>query len=482
VWFLFIFKGGLVRVESLVRVQWSAVALLAKLAAPVAFLGGVMLLLTVSFRNFRHVQSGVGLWARNSAVWVAGLLLTTVLASAAYHRAWEVAMPFEPAAGPARLSGDVQPMMARYYRSGWLLVLLPDGRLWAMREYATEPYSGEWTGNESGWRVIPIKKPHGEFIGSNWVSMAMSQYDVAGVQSDGTLWRISWWETDDENGQPVPAVAGDWYRKGQTLRQTPMVVTRIGDDSDWTMVVAGAAHFLALKRDGTIWGWGENSSGQLGDGLPKEVRAPMQIGEDSDWEFISTSVAGSVAVKRDKSVWKWGGAYPITGSGIGRGYIGGTMRQIATLPAKASNIESTSYSDVFICEDGSGWGLGQLRGNFLGSKNSFPMLTQLTRLWEGERWTEVQIEGHPYIGGIREDGTLWLQVANRSFHAASPDPEPLGERNDWIGLRTGYGPVYALARDGTLCRFGDEIYSEQPLFAPTRRVTWGVNVLDSVKP
>jgi Regulator of chromosome condensation (RCC1) repeat len=213
--------------------------------------------------------------------------------------------------------------------------------------------------------------------------MALSLYDGAGVQSDGSLWRVSWWETDGTHGESVPAGVGNWYRKGQKLRQTPITATRIGTDSDWAMTAAGGAHFLALKRDGTLWGWGDNRSGQLAKDVPETSSAPVRLGTDSNWEFIAAFSSGSIAVKRDRSVWKWGQAYPITSRGIGKGYIGGTPQKIAILPAKAECILSSHYSDVFMCEVGTGWGLGQLGEDYLGSGNHFRMITELQKLWDG---------------------------------------------------------------------------------------------------
>ena len=474
----------LLRGQSLILVFFYKVGWLSALAGCSLIAGPILLLLVLAFRNFRHVQSSNGLWLKNILAWVAVFFLTILVGTAAYNRVWELAMRFEPPAGLARVNGNVRPMIAKYFRSGWLLALLPDGRLWAMREYETQPYSGDWTGNEPGWSVTKIHNPRADFVGSNWVCMALSQFDGAGVQSDGSLWRVSWWETDSGSSESVPAGAGNWYRKGQKLRQTPITLTRLGADSDWVMTAAGNAHFLALKRDGTLWGWGDNSSEQLGNGLPKVVGSPVQLGADTDWEFIATFSSGSIAVKRDHTVWKWGQAYPITSRGIRKGYIGGQPQKIVTLPAKAERILSTHYSDVFMCEDGTGWGLGQLSEDYLGSGNQFIMITELQKLWEGGKWVVPDSEYPHHIMAIRNDGSLWKQgEINRQSNVPNSLSriKQLGERHDWIAVRCYYETTYALARDGTLCRFGDENYGGPELTRPTRRVTWSVNVLDSVK-
>jgi len=446
-------------------------------------LGALFLLLAISFRNFRHVRSGASLWRSNLLVWSAGYLLTAALATACYHRVWELALRFEPPAGAARLSGKVRPVIAADARSGWLLALLPDGRLWTLRESETEPYVGEWTGKEWGWKITKIHHPHAEFLGSNWVDLALSQYDGAGVKGDGSLWRISWWETEGANAW-VPAGAGNWVLKGHKLRQTPMTLTRLSEVADWAMVAAGTTHFLALKRDGTLWGWGENRYQQLGDGLPESVDAPVQLGPDNDWDFIAAFPSGSLAVKRDLSVWKWGRAYPITSHGVVKGYIRGQPQKIATLPAKPELILSESYSDVFACADGTGWGLGYLRENCLGADNQSTKITELQKLWEGGKWTVLDSEYSIRTLAIRKDGSLWRQGTVHARRPSNSYPMTrIGARQDWIAVRVrSYDDTtYALARDGRLCRFGGGSYLSPELIMPTSRVTWSVNVLDSVK-
>ncbi|HAM71053.1 MAG TPA: hypothetical protein DCM86_05360, partial [Verrucomicrobiales bacterium] len=48
-------------------------------------------------------------------------------------------------------------------------------------------------------------------------------------------------------------------------------------------VAAGTAHTVALRGDGSLWAWGDNSSGQLGDGTYESKSVPTRIGTDSDW-------------------------------------------------------------------------------------------------------------------------------------------------------------------------------------------------------
>jgi hypothetical protein len=423
--------------------------------------GSALLVLVLAFQNYRQVNTDARLWRRNLGVWLAGLMITSVLATATYHRAWEIGGPFEPPAGPPRLSGNVRPVVEQCDAGRVILVLLPDGQLRSVRR------------NESADLKV-------ENCGSDWVAIAADLNQAAGVKLDGTLWRLSWWGTVQTNGVVVPEAAHNWKDAflQRRLIALPVTATRMDRETNWIAIAAGANHFLALKRDGTLWGWGENRNDQLAEGVPDLTITPVQLGTEADWVFVSGFTSGSVAVRRDHSVWKWGRAHPITARGIGKEFIGSTPQKIATLSAGVSRMISTHCGDIVFCEDGTGWGLGQI-GNYLGAGD--PMLTTLTKLWDNSRWTEASGEMWSHVVGIRSDGSMWLQ--NAQDLSGLPDPKPLGVRTDWIALHVHYPEgFYALASDGTLHCFGEESTYRAKLTRPTRRVTWSVNLLDAAQP
>jgi len=68
----------------------------------------------------------------------------------------------------------------------------------------------------------------------------------------------------------------------------------------------GIYHTLALKSDGTLWAWGCNEYGQLGDGTTVEKHVPVQIATDSDWIVVDQGDGGSFALKSNGTLWAWG--------------------------------------------------------------------------------------------------------------------------------------------------------------------------------
>jgi hypothetical protein len=82
--------------------------------------------------------------------------------------------------------------------------------------------------------------------------------------------------------------------------------TQIGTDKNWNQIDCGGSFTVAIKTDGTLWAWGNNNNGQLGDGTNSNRTTPIQIGNDSNWIQISCSYSHTLAIKNDGTLWAWG--------------------------------------------------------------------------------------------------------------------------------------------------------------------------------
>jgi alpha-tubulin suppressor-like RCC1 family protein len=165
------------------------------------------------------------------------------------------------------------------------LMINSDGTLWAWGTN-NDGQLGDGTGVDS---------PTPRLVNSdtNWVAVSASRHSSA-IKSDGTLW--GWgWNSSGELGDGTT-----------TNRWSPV---QIGTDTTWVSVSAGTNQTLAIKSDGTLWAWGNNYFGQLGDGTSgsgSDKWSPVQIGTDTDWLSVSSGSAHTVAIKTDGTMWAWG--------------------------------------------------------------------------------------------------------------------------------------------------------------------------------
>ena len=81
-------------------------------------------------------------------------------------------------------------------------------------------------------------------------------------------------------------------------------------------IASGTEHSLALKSDGTVWAWGNNMWGQLGDGTNTDRNAPVQVSNLSGVAALAGGASHSLALKNDGTMWAWGSNW---NGGLGNG-------------------------------------------------------------------------------------------------------------------------------------------------------------------
>jgi alpha-tubulin suppressor-like RCC1 family protein len=112
------------------------------------------------------------------------------------------------------------------------------------------------------------------------------------VKTDGTLW--SWGR--NSNGQ---------LGRGNIIELSSPA--QVGALTNWLKPSTGASHVIALKTDGTLWSWGRNFNGQLGQGNTIDRSSPVQVGALTNWSIkLGTGDNLSSAIKADGTLWAWG--------------------------------------------------------------------------------------------------------------------------------------------------------------------------------
>jgi len=167
------------------------------------------------------------------------------------------------------------------------LALKSDGTVWAWGSN----YDGELGDGTTTKRKTP--GPVSGLTNVTAISVGLA-HNVA-LRSDGTVW--SWG-------------LNDWGQLGDGSNTTRLTPVQVPGLSGVIMVSAGAEHTAVVKDDGTVWTWGRNQTGQLGDGSQTSRNLPVQV---SGLAGVTKVAAGggqggahTLALKNDGTVWAWG--------------------------------------------------------------------------------------------------------------------------------------------------------------------------------
>jgi hypothetical protein len=228
------------------------------------------------------------------------------------------------------------------------------------------------------------------------------------------------------------------------------------------IIDGGLYHSLAIKEDGTVWSWGHNSYGQIGDGTATSKKYATQTKNLTDAVSISAGSYHSVAVKSDRTAWAWGyNRYGQLGDG--------------TITARKTPVQVTGISGVVAVAAGGNHTLGLKSDGTVWAWG----LNNYGQLGDGTvtlRKTPVQVSGlsnvvavtagNYFSVALKDDGTVWAWGLNNYGQLGDGTvtrqkiPVQVSGLSNVTAIAAGYYHVLAVKDDGTAWAWGLNKYGQ----------------------
>ena len=242
--------------------------------------------------------------------------------------------------------------------------------------------------------------------------------------------------------------------QGQGVQGPFGLPMRVGQAATWERLSLGEHHACAIRSDGTLWCWGHNEYGRLGVGDTEDRWTTTQVGS-ATWARVSAGYSHTCGIRSDGTLWCWG--YGLTWR-LGTGNQTDRHAPVQVESGSGWTDVSTGFSHT--CGIRAGelycWG-GGTQGQIGDGGNANRL--NVTRVGTATDWTAVSVGGSKSCG-LRGAGTLWCwghntdgalgvgNFANRSV------PTQVGGLSSWTAVYSGPRHTCARRQDGTLWCWG----------------------------
>ncbi|HRX69976.1 MAG: DUF4214 domain-containing protein [Candidatus Competibacteraceae bacterium] len=326
--------------------------------------------------------------------------------------------------------------------------------------------------------ALPLLSPIG--AGASDLSGG-SEHSLANGAADQP-WGYAW--GSNQSGQIGNPSAGRnrkfpirWSR--WTGASAAAAATPSATNDDWVQVASGGQHSVARREDGTVWAWGKNEFGQLGDGTTANRQEPVQVSGLSHVIAVAAGKSHSLAVKQDGTVWAWGNnSYRQLGNNSSDTAltptpvvieVPGTDTSPPTFPPLTGvvAVAASEVHSVALKSDGAVWAWGDNDYGQLGTGNTFSSAT--AKLVPGLADVRVITAGGDSTSARTlartGDGALWGWGNNEKCQFGQETAEThvktplklvdLSRIGAISALASGLGHGVALTADGQVWTWGD---------------------------
>jgi len=297
--------------------------------------------------------------------------------------------------------------------------------------------------------TTPICTPVTTFLGgANWKQVSCGTNHTAAIKTDGTLW--CWGQNN----------VGQLGNNTTTIRCTP--VQEFYGGTNWKQVACGNSHTAAIKTDGTLWVWGYNGFGQLGiNNTTTPICTPVQeFYGGTNWKQVECGEYHTAAIKNDGTLWTWG--YNNNGQ-LGDNTTTNRLTPVTTFDGGTNwkQISCGFRHTAAIKTDGTLWSWGRNDTGQLGNNNTgSPSCTPVTIFGGGTNWKQVECGGD-HTAAIKKDGTLWSwgynfygQLGDNTTTSICTPVTTFGGGTNWKQVSGGFYHTATIKTDGTLWTWG----------------------------
>lgn len=258
------------------------------------------------------------------------------------------------------------------------------------------------------------------------------------------------WNYNVVSATDIPSVAISLTTNVPTVVSTPGIPTY-----DWAQAACGYSHTAAIKTNGTLWTWGSNYIGQLGNGNTTANQSPIQIGSLTNWAQVSCGYDYNVAVKTNGTLWAWGAG------GNGRLGLNNSISrsspvQVGTL-TNWKQVSTGNRVTLAVKTDGTLWGWGDGYNNEI--PGYFGEILSPVQIGADTTWNHVKC-GQSHIIAQKIDGTLWGWGQNHrgqlglGYTSSSVNsPMQIGSLTNWSFPTIGMGYAYTVAFEETAKKY-----------------------------
>jgi uncharacterized repeat protein (TIGR01451 family) len=299
----------------------------------------------------------------------------------------------------------------------------------------------------------------GPAIGSSGtVTVNVGQLDVDRQVNISLVLRVIAGSGEISNTVSVSSARNDGWGANNSATATAQVV-QFPTFGNVSQISSSYFMNLVLKQDGTVWAWGQNDSGALGNGYqgqPIQQNRPIPVGNLSGITAVSSGGPHCLALKSDGTVWAWGS------NNAGESGGSGFMSQTPAMASGLNNIVAVSAGrthSLALGNDGRVWAWGTNSQGELGlgtaDNNPHPAPIVVPGLSE----VAAIVAGSSFNVVVAKDGTVWSWGNNQNGQLGVPGPSSKSPTrvsgvNDVKAVAVGSNHVLALKTDGTVMGWG----------------------------